>query len=416
MLNKKKIFKTALCSFLSAELLFSQPLPLPASETAPAAEAPAEGTEATPTPDPHMPAYYQEPDSNQIAGWPAGPNIEAEAGIVMEATTGTILYAKNIDRKLYPASITKVMTELLAAENLQLDTHFTMSEAAAFGIEPGSSSIYGDTGEEFTVEQAMMGLMLESANEMALALGEQVSGSVKKFVELMNERARQLGCKNTHFNNPNGLPDETHYTTAYDMALITRAAYLNPVARAVMSTTYYEIPPTNRQSETRYLSNHHKMMEGKEYAYSGVLGGKTGYTIAAGNTLVTFAKRGNMVLVTAVLNSIGGGYSDTAALLDYGFNQFERISMGVVRTPQVSLLPSEKYILNTSQTDAAFFSTRAASAVVPAGTTRKVVSGEKTLVTPLASGYRIQTQYFFNNYPVGNAVRYEQKVLPDLLP
>ncbi len=376
----------------------------------------AEESEPEPTPDPHSAFYYQEPESNQIPGWPTGPNIEAEAGIVMDVTTGTILYAKNIDRKMYPASITKVMTELLAAENLDLDTQYTMSEAAAFGIEPGSSSIYGDTGEEFTVEQAMMGLMLESANEMALALGEEVSGSAKKFVELMNERARQLGCLNTHFNNPNGLPDEKHYTTAYDMALITRAAYMNPIARRIMSTNYYEIPPTNRQPETRYLSNHNKMMEGKDYAYEGMLGGKTGYTIVAGNTLVTFAKRGNMVLVSAVLQSIGGAYEDTAAILDYGFNQFERISLGWTKNPTVSILPGEKYILNMDQDNTAFYSVRSASAVVPTGTKKKALTSSKVLVTPLASGYRIKTQYFYNDYPVGNGVRYEKEILSDLLP
>lgn len=408
MKKTKHFIRTAIGSLLSVGLLLAQPAGILATSTAP-------NNTPTPTPDPHTSFYYQEPDSNQIKGWPEGPNIEAEAAIVMDITTGTIIYSKNMDKKMYPASITKVMTALLASEYLEMDAHFVMSESAAFGIEPGSSSIYGDTDEEFTVEQAMMGLMLESANEMALALGEEVSGSTKKFVELMNERAAQLGCTNTHFNNPNGLPDETHYTTAHDMALITRAAYQNPIARAVMSTGYYEIPPTNKQPETRYLTNHHKMLSGKEYAYSGVLGGKTGYTMAAGNTLVTFAKRGNMALVAVVLQSVGGGYADTAAILDYGFSEFERISLGWTRQPIISILPSEKYILKMDQTDAAFYATRAASAIVPAGTKKDVLYGTRSVLSPLTGGYRLQTRYYFNNYPVGIGTRYEKKVLPELL-
>lgn len=415
MITKNKIIHTALGTLLSASLFLSQPVTLFATAEAPA-ETTTEALSPTPTPDPHSAFYRQEPETNQIEGWPAGPLIEAEAGIVMDITTGTVIYAKNMDKKMYPASITKVMTALLASENLEMDAHFTMSEAAAFGIEAGSSSIYGSPDEEFTVEQAMMGLMLESANEMALALGEEVSGSTKKFVELMNQRARELGCKNTHFNNPNGLPDETHYTSAYDMALITRAAYLNPITREIMSTGYYEIPPTNVYPDTRYLMNHHKMLPGRDYTYSGVLGGKTGYTRAAGNTLTTFAKQGNKALVAVVLQSVGGGYADTALLLDYGFNQFERISLGWTKRPAVSILPGEKHILNPKEDTAAFYSIRTASAVVPAGVKKKALTSSKSLLTPLASGYRIKTDYFFNDYPVGFGIRYEKDILSDLLP
>lgn len=413
MFNKKRILRTALCTFLSGVLLFSQTAMAAEAETAVVTSD--ETVQATPTPDPHTEYYSQEPDSNQIAGWPTGPNIEAEAGILMDLNTGTILYSKNMDKQLYPASITKIMTLLLACENLELTDSLTMSQSAAYGIEAGSSTIYAEAGEIFTVEQCMMALMLESANEMALALGEQTSGSVKKFVELMNQRAKELGCTNTHFNNPNGLPDETHYTTAHDMALIARAAYLNPKSRRIMTTSYYEIPPTNIRSETVYMSNHHKMMSGKEYAYSGVLGGKTGYTVVAGNTLVTYAKRGNMTLVSVVLQSVGGGYSDTAALLDYGFNQFERVSLGWEREPSVTLLPSEKHILDTTSTDAAFYSLRAANAVVPIGTDLTTLTSVKTILDPLAGAQRLQVQYYYNDYPVGIGIRYEKEVLSDLL-
>ena len=194
-----------------------------------------------------------------------------------------------------------------------------------------SSSIYADTGEEFTIEQALMAVMLQSANEMTLAIAELTSGSTKKFVEQMNLKARQLGCTNTHFNNPNGLPDETHYTTAADMAKIARSAWFNFTFRKFVTTGYYEIPPTNKFAETRYLLNHHKMMSGQTYAYDGVLGGKTGYTEAAGNTLVTYAKNDNTYLVAVVMQSVNGAYSDTKALLDYGFNNFSRSKLTDLR-------------------------------------------------------------------------------------
>ena len=292
----------------------------------------AETVTPTPTPDPHGAHYYEAAQTDALTLWPAGPSVEAQAAVVIDLANGGILYSKNADTVLYPASITKILTCLLAVENLDPEMSFTMTQSAAFGIESGSSSIYADTDEVFTVEQAIMALMLESANEMALMLGELVSGSEKKFIELMNERAVKMGCTHTHFNNPNGLPDENHYTTAGDMAKILRACWQNPRFRHYVTTSSYDIPPTNKQPETRYMSNHHKMMEGKDYAYDGVLGGKTGYTMAAGNTLVTYARRGQLSLGVVVLNCPGNtvAYSDTAALLDYAFGNFKRLYMGSV--------------------------------------------------------------------------------------
>lgn len=414
MINRKKLVQTAVSGLLMAGLFFTQPAVMPVLAETSAESGEAEGTE-TSEEDAHMPAYYQEADTNQIEGWPEGPNIEAAAGILMDLNTGTIIYGKNIDTAMYPASITKIMTALLAAEHLDMNESFTMSETAAFGIEAGSSSIYGDAGEVFTVEQAMMGLMLESANEMAIALAEETSGSMKKFVELMNERARELGCTNTHFNNPNGLPDETHYTTAHDMALIARAAYLNPISKQVMSTTYYEIPPTEKYKDTRYLSNHHKMMKGKDFEYSGVIGGKTGYTMAAGNTLVTYAKRDNMTLVAVVLSTISGGWEDTAALLDYGFDNFERAGMKWNKDPSVTLLPSERHIIAEAERDSAFYSLRAATSTIPKGTDIHTLSSNTQLLHPMNGRTLLETKYYFNGYPVGVGIRYERAVIQGLL-
>lgn len=279
----KNITKKILCGVLASVMACSFPAAAAASEESSGyydgyyEEAPI--VTATPTPDPHTEYYNQAPDTDSIKEWPAGPKIEGESAILMDMSTGTVLYAKNADKAQYPASITKIMTALLACERLDLNGSLTMSESAAYGItESNSSSIYADTGEQFTMDQVLMAVMLQSANEMTLAVAEEACGSVKKFVELMNQKARQLGCTNTHFNNPNGLPDELHYTSARDMAKIARAAWLNPSFRRYTTRDYYEIPPTNKFAETRYLLNHHKMMEGQQYAYEGVLGGKTGYT------------------------------------------------------------------------------------------------------------------------------------------
>ena len=317
---KKHFFRRLLAGALCSAMLFSQAVPVLATD-----EYGAPLVTATPTPDLHTAFYNQPADTDTVKGWTKGPQIEGESAILVDMLTGAVLYSKNADKAQYPASITKIMTALLGCENLDPSQKFAMTETAARSItESNSSSIYADTGEEFTIKQALMAVMLQSANEMTLAIAELSNGSAKKFVEQMNLKSRQLGCTNTHFNNPNGLPDETHYTTASDMAKIARAAWFNPTFRKFASTQYFEIPPTNKFAETRYLLNHHKMMKNQTYAYDGVLGGKTGYTEAAGNTLVTFARRGNMYLVSVVMQSINGAYSDTKSLLDYGFNNFSR--------------------------------------------------------------------------------------------
>ena len=372
---------------------------------------------ATPTPVPHTEYYEQAPDTDSIEGWPQGPKIEGESAILVDMVTGAVLYSKNADKVQYPASITKIMTSLLAAEHLNMKDKIVMSQSAAYGITiSDSSSIYADTGEEFTTEQAMMAVMLQSANEMTLALAEETSGSVKKFVELMNLKAKQLGCTGTHFNNPNGLPDELHYTTASDMAKIARAAWYNPTFRKYTTTTYYEIPPTNKFAETRYLLNHHKMMKGNTYAYEGVMGGKTGYTDAAGNTLVTYAKRGNMRLVSVVMKSINGAYADTAALLDYGFNNFTRTAVKTEpETMSVSYLPAEKYILKDYRSCTLCHRYQVPSVTLPNGADISTLNSSRSLRKNSVGLPILEITYSFNGQRTGCAKYYFETLLSDRL-
>lgn len=263
--------------------------------------------------------------------WPSGPSVVAEGAIVMEASTGMILYQKNIDKKLYPASITKIMTTLLAVENSSLSEVLTFSSDAMFSIEPGSSHVGGTVGEQMTMEQALYCVMLESANEVSSAVGEHVAGSLDDFAKMMTERAKEIGCKNTNFANAHGLHDDNHYTTPYDMALITRTAMQNQTFRTIAGTKRFIIPPTNKKVVTRYLTNHQQMITGNkypQYLYDYAIAGKTGYTSKAGNTLVTVANKDGLELICVVMKSkpptqSQNLYTDTISLLDFAFENYK---------------------------------------------------------------------------------------------
>lgn len=268
-------------------------------------------------------AYYESVQTDSLAGWPQGPAIYAESGILVDLDTQEILYSKNIDKQLYPASITKIMTTLVAMESSSPEETVTFSQHALDSIEWDSSNIGCRLNETLTMEQCWYAMLLNSANEVCCGVAEHVAGSIESFVERMNQKASELGCTGTHFSNTNGLPDENHYTTAHDMALIAAAAFQNETFRTVFTTRQYEIPPTPQYTEPRYLYNHHKMMQpDTEYYYEGCLGGKTGYTDDALNTLVTVASRDGKTLLCVTMRTQGRQvYTDTASLFDYGFSQ-----------------------------------------------------------------------------------------------
>lgn len=177
-------------------------------ETAAPEETPKEETSSPEEERPEPDAYFEPIQTNEIEGWPQGPAVWAESAVVMDLDSGAILYEKNMGATKYPASITKILTTLVAIENSRLDERVTFSENAIFGIERDSSHIGIRVGEILSMEECLYGMMLESANEVCLAVAEHISGSVDAFVELMNQKAAELGCTNTHFTNPNGLPDE----------------------------------------------------------------------------------------------------------------------------------------------------------------------------------------------------------------
>ena len=280
-------------------------------------------------------AYEQPVQSNALENWPVGPAVHAESAIVMEADSGTILYAKDIEDKNYPASITKILTALVVLENCDLNEEVTFSYHATHSIEYGSSSIARTEGEILTVEEALYGLMLASANECANALAEHVAGSNEAFAVLMNEKAKELGCVNSHFSNPSGLHAADHYTCAYDMALITQTAIQNEDFRRIAGTDYYTLRATNKNDETLFMQNHHNMIapyRTAKFLDDTIFAGKTGYTTDALNTLVTCGTRNGMDVIVVTMRTQSTAekgvplFTDTAALLDYA-NNFRKINI-----------------------------------------------------------------------------------------
>lgn len=264
------------------------------------------------------------------ADWPTDVSISADGGILMDAGSGAILYEKNSREAYYPASITKILTALVILENCDLDETVTFSNEAVNTLEPGASILGARAGDQLSVRECLYALLLQSANEVANALAEHCSGSIDAFAELMNEKARSLGCTSSNFANPSGLNDENHYTSAYDMALISQAAFSNPTFVEIDSTTYYDVPAGKLKQYPdgwRYYAHHRMLKKNDSLYYDGVIGGKTGYTSLAGNTLVTCAERDGLKLIAVVLNGHQTHYSDTKALFDFGFRNFKSVSV-----------------------------------------------------------------------------------------
>lgn len=250
-----------------------------------------------------------------------GPDVKAEAYCVINRKDGSIIYSKNMDDRYYPASITKIMTALVTLEHCtNLDDTVVFNDEVMNSISSNSSTLnpVAILGEEMTVRDALFGLMLNSANECASALAVYTAGSIDAFVEMMNEKAQELGAVNTHYMNAHGLDDENHYTTAHDMAIIFDAALRNDTFRIIDSSAAYTIPATNMYGE-RTCASTNQLINGA-LQYEGVYAGKTGHTAMAGRTLVTAAYRDGMDLICVIMKSDNDNfYSDTETLLDHAF-------------------------------------------------------------------------------------------------
>ncbi|MBU3189741.1 D-alanyl-D-alanine carboxypeptidase [Clostridium bowmanii] len=250
------------------------------------------------------------------------PTVSADSVVLMDATTGKILYEKNKNSAYPPASTTKIMTILLVLENSKLDDVVTVSKNAEIA---DGSKIYITEGEKISVKELLYGLILASANDCAVALAEHISGSTEKFAKLMNEKAGSLGCKNTNFVNPNGLYDVNHKTSAYDLALIMQELTKHDEYKEMATTPSYTMASTNKCKEKRPLWNGNKLIhKGDQYYYEYCVGGKTGYTIQSKHSYIAVAnKNGQKLIVSLVHDSIKTFFPDSIKLLNYGFNNFE---------------------------------------------------------------------------------------------
>lgn len=273
-------------------------------------------------------ARYELPvESNEITDWPEGPEIAAQAAIVMEAGTGTILYAKNIHESLYPASTTKILTCMLAAENCAMDEIVTFSEEAVFSVPSDGSNAGIDPGQQLSIEDCLKCILIISANEVANGVAEYICGSESLFVQKMNDRAKELGCVDSHFANTNGLHDENHYTSAYDLALIAREFFKNELLAKIAGMRQVHLLPSPKQPDEIWENTTNKIIK-NEIPYEYYVGGKTGYTDQAHSTLVSCAEKDGMKLICVVLKEdTPEQYQDTISLFEYGFNNFQKVNI-----------------------------------------------------------------------------------------
>ena len=238
----------------------------------------------------------------------------AQSAVVIDGDGCKVAYEKNAHSRMGMASTTKIMTALIAIENYPLEKEFTVSDKA-LGVE--GSSIYLKKGEKFTMKQLLYALLLQSANDAATAIAIEVGGSVENFAALMNNKAETLGLKNTHFTNPHGLYDDEHYTTAYDLALITQYALKNPAFKEIVSTYKMSIPLQGIENG-RVLVNHNKLLK----QYDGAIGVKTGFTKMTGRCLVSAAEREGTTMIAVTLNA-PDDWNDHKMMLDHGFDKLQ---------------------------------------------------------------------------------------------
>ena len=396
MIKKKRITAALLALGLGAVTMFSQ---FPVS----AAEETAQNTDAAAqTADPSVVV------TNGIDGWPQASDISSAAAIVMETSTNTVLYSKNADQPLYPASAVKIMTFLVALENSSLDDTVTFSHDAVYNVEDGSGNKNAiEEGDTLSVRDCLYLLLMRSSNQAANALAEHVGGSRDGFVKMMNEKTAELGCENSHFANPSGLNDDTQLTSVYDMALIASAAYKNDTLLTISKDKSYRLPATKNNPDGVTIQPEHKLLittdtESPNY-YPYAVAGKTGYTSVAGQTLVTYAIKDDRRQIAVTMKSTQAThYQDTIALLDFGFLRFENVNISENETAYTSGDQPVQIGDNSYQPSDLSMDT---SAVITIPKDASFADAEKTVVTDLPEdapqGAVALLSYKYNDRKIG---------------
>lgn len=342
--------------------------------------------------------------------WPSDTGIMAEAGIVMDENSGAVLFGQNIHVAYAPASITKLLTALVVAEHASLDENVTFSHDAVYNVESGSgNSLALEEGDVLTVRDCLHALLLRSSNQAANALAEHVAGSRDGFVEMMNEKIAEIGCTESHFANPSGLNDDEQYVTAYDMALIARAAFANEIVLSIDSARSYQLPATIKNPEGLSIAMEHKILAASgnpssSYYLEGAMAGKTGYTSKAGNTLVTYAVRDGRGVISVILKGTQPQYYlDGKTLIEFGFASFQDIRVA----------DQEKFLMEQDGVDrdgdhyasSELYLEEGACVTVPNGASFADVA--RTVTTELDSGCPktavARLVYTYNDRQVGSA-------------
>lgn len=253
-------------------------------------------------------------------------SVDAKAALIVEKNTGKIIYEKNSETQNYPASVTKILTAILTIENCKLDDTATVSQSAISQIPSGYVVAPLFIGEQIKIKDLLYALMLKSANDAAYVLAEHIGGSVEGFSEMMNKKAKEIGCKNTHFVNPNGIHNDDHYTTAYDMYLISNYAMKNDTFAKIVSTYQYKLPATNKYpNNDRIMENTNDFINPKSGYYNKIVKGiKTGTTLQAGNCLITDSSENGLDFITVVLGAktSNSKFSETRKMIKYAYNNY----------------------------------------------------------------------------------------------
>lgn len=340
--------------------------------------------------------------------WPSDTGIESEAGIVMDADSGAVLFGQNIHVQKAPASITKILTALVVIENSSLDDTITFSHDAVYNVEDGSGNKNAiEEGDTLSVRDCLYLLLMRSSNQAANALAEHVGGSRDGFVKMMNEKTAELGCENSHFANPSGLNDDTQLTSVYDMALIASAAYKNDTLLTISEDKSYRLPATKNNPDGVTIQPEHKLLittdtESPNY-YPYAVAGKTGYTSIAGQTLVTYAIKDDRRQIAVTMKSTQAThYQDTIALLDFGFLRFKNVNISENETAYTSGDQPVQIGDNSYQPSDLTMDT---SAVITLPKDASFADAEKTVVTDLPEdapqGAVALLSYKYNDRKIG---------------
>lgn len=341
-----------------------------------------------------------------FAASPEGPDVfplsDVRGAAVIETNSGVSLYAKNADKQFYPASTTKVLTAITVLENAEdLDKETTVSDAAVNGIDPSSSHIALEVGEKVTIRQLLYGLLLCSGNDCAVALAEEVGGSVSDFAKMMNKTAKKIGADNSHFVNPHGLFSKKHYTTPNDLAKIMSYCVKNDDFVKIIKTIKFVIPKTNK-SKKRELWNSHRLIKYKYRHYKGVIGGKTGYIDESGFNLITYAKRKDMNLVVVCMRASSQQTidDDTISLMNRYFKGYHLADVKKKSVPAASLKLEDKDVRGVAANDI--------KVVLPNGTDpdqiEKISTFSEDVKLPLEKGQTVgKVECVYNDHIVGTA-------------